>query len=434
MKHKIEALCSAFLLSWVFVLALQAQQTNPASSTVPLSIRYSGTATDAQGKHPSGTVGAAFALYKDEQGGAALWLETQNVTADSSGHYTVQLGATTSAGLPAELFTSGEARWLGVSINGQAEQPRVLLLSVPYALKALDAQTIGGLPPSAFVLAAPTGGSSPASSPAALPGDAGAPPVGGSGSKNFIPIWTDSTGDLGNSVLFQSGSGSTAKVGINTSTPSSTLDVRGGSTIRGLLTLPSTGKATSTAGKNSQPLNQAASAFNSSTNTAVPQVFQWQAEPVGNNTSNATGSLNLLFAQGSGKPAETGLNIASNGQITFAQGQIFPGTGSVTSVGSGLGLKGGPVTSTGTLSIDPSVVPQLGTANTFTGNQTVNGNLSAGQLISNAAQGTAPLNITSTTQVPNLNASLLGGFSSARFRLPAPTLHSARTRSAAHRP
>jgi hypothetical protein len=40
-----------------------------------------------------------------------------------------------------------------VRINGGEEQPRVLLLSVPYALKAADAQTLGGLPASAFLLA-----------------------------------------------------------------------------------------------------------------------------------------------------------------------------------------------------------------------------------------------------------------------------------------
>jgi hypothetical protein len=42
-----------------------------------------------------------------------------------------------------------------VRVNGGEEQPCILLLSVPYALKAADAETIGGLPPSAFALAAP---------------------------------------------------------------------------------------------------------------------------------------------------------------------------------------------------------------------------------------------------------------------------------------
>ncbi len=39
-----------------------------------------------------------------------------------------------------------------------------MLFSVPYALKAGDAATVGGLPPSAFVLAAPTGSSATAGS------------------------------------------------------------------------------------------------------------------------------------------------------------------------------------------------------------------------------------------------------------------------------
>jgi hypothetical protein len=105
--------------------------------------------------------GITFALYSEPTGGAPLWLETQNVTADSNGRYTALLGATKPDGLPAELFTSEQARWVGVQVQGQPEQPRVLLVSAPYALKAGDAETIGGLPPSAFVLAAPPPASGP---------------------------------------------------------------------------------------------------------------------------------------------------------------------------------------------------------------------------------------------------------------------------------
>ena len=180
-------------------------------------------------------------------------------------------------------------------------------------------------------------------------------------------------------------------MGIGTTKPASTLDVKGGGTIRGLFTLPATGTATASAGFDSQPMDLAASVFNSGTGTAATQTFQWQAEPVGNNTTSATGSLNLLFGQGANKPTETGLNIASNGQITFATGQTFPGTGTVTSIGSGLGLMGGPITTSGTLTIDTSVVPQLGMANTFTGNQTVNGNV--------IATNVTAANVTATTTV-----------------------------------
>jgi hypothetical protein len=101
----------------------------------------------------TGVVGITFSLYEEQSSGAPLWLETQNVQADANGHYSVLLGTTKPDGLPAELFTSEQARWVGVQISGQAEQPRVLLVSAPYALKAGDAETVGGLPASAFALA-----------------------------------------------------------------------------------------------------------------------------------------------------------------------------------------------------------------------------------------------------------------------------------------
>lgn len=44
-----------------------------------------------------------------------------------------------------QLFTSGEARWLGIQVEAQSEQPRVLRLSVRYALKAADAEKVGGV-------------------------------------------------------------------------------------------------------------------------------------------------------------------------------------------------------------------------------------------------------------------------------------------------
>jgi hypothetical protein len=81
----------------------------------------------------------------------ALWIETQTVPLDASGKYTVLLGATKAEGIPMELFTSGEAQWLSIRVEGQPEQPRVLLVSVPYALKAAEADTLAGHAASEFV-------------------------------------------------------------------------------------------------------------------------------------------------------------------------------------------------------------------------------------------------------------------------------------------
>ncbi|MGO9270637.1 MAG: hypothetical protein ACLQOO_10370, partial [Terriglobia bacterium] len=108
------------------------------------------------GKSQSATrIAVTFSLYELQEGGSSLWSESQKVQLDEQGRYTVLLGATQADGLPLDLFTSGKALWLGVQpqLPGAVEQPRVLLVAVPYALKASDSDTLGGKPASAYALA-----------------------------------------------------------------------------------------------------------------------------------------------------------------------------------------------------------------------------------------------------------------------------------------
>jgi hypothetical protein len=649
---------------------------------------------DLAGQPLTGTVDVHFAIYKDATDTAAIWEETQTLQLDEHGRYAVLLGATQPEGLPLLLFESTEAQWLGVSGGKLPEQPRVLLVSVPYALKASDADTLGGKPASAYVT---TDAASNSSGQSQKPGttsvqgqvatvghraeDAASnpsPTVTGTGTMNFLPIWTNST-TLGNSLLFQTGgnvgvatvtpgarldaggtgigirgtssgvngtgvlgnataetgasfgvlgqtasktnnaagvlgeanaktgvvfgvsgvtnsttnyavavngwegattgqvvgvaggtssttngaagvsgwegatagavfgvyggtnsttngaagvgayegattgvvygvsggtasttngaagvngfasaatgssygvsgsSASTSGVGVlgtasasgggvgvegvtaspngvggaffntsgsglvltgssgSSSTRVFSVDASGNGTFAGSIAgtsfsgsgagltslspanlsagtaainisgsaataatagnalslggvaaanyarldignsftgnqsvsgnvsatgsvsggtasfsgaltaagavLPAAGTAAAAQGFNSNPMDLQASSYNSGTSAAVPQLFRWQAEPKGNDTASPSGTLNLLYLAGGGTPAETGLSIASNGLLTFASGQTFPGTGTVTSVGSGTGLTGGPITSSGTLSV-----------------------------------------------------------------------------------
>jgi hypothetical protein len=78
-------------------------------------------------------------------------METQNVTTDTDGHYSVVLGSSTANGLPSDLFSAQEERWLAVKVEGQPEQARVLLVSVPYAMKAAEADKLAGHSASEFV-------------------------------------------------------------------------------------------------------------------------------------------------------------------------------------------------------------------------------------------------------------------------------------------
>jgi hypothetical protein len=131
-----------------------AQQVSPSGSVVPNVISYAGILKDGYGNARNGSDTITFMIYADQSGGSPLWLETQNVTFDVSGRFAAQFGATSANPLPADLFTNVGERWLAFQLAGQAEQARVMLIAVPYALKARDAETLGGLPASSFLRSA----------------------------------------------------------------------------------------------------------------------------------------------------------------------------------------------------------------------------------------------------------------------------------------
>lgn len=161
MKTGAKGVLILFLLA-LLPFSCDAQCANgsiPCSEGVPQVIKFSGAIKNAR-VPKGGAVAIRFVVFGDATGGTPVWQEIQNVQLDEQGHYEVMLGSTGSEGIPLELFTSGEPRWLEVQalLPGAEEEPRVRLVSVPYALEAADAQTLGGLPPSAFAKAAPAAG------------------------------------------------------------------------------------------------------------------------------------------------------------------------------------------------------------------------------------------------------------------------------------
>src|ERR1039457_827663 len=232
----MRTIASVVLLSG-FLTGISAQQapTTTPLTTVPRLVRISNSFHPANGLTASPVEGVTLSIYREELGGVPLWQETQNVNVDTEGRYTALMGATLNDGMPLELFTSGEPRWLGVQFQrpGEVEQPRVLLTSVPYALKAVDADTLGGRPASAYLLspAAEAPGAAASAGAAPAPATAGGvkpkvstQQVGGSGSANYIPVFTDAA-DVGNSVMYQAN----GNIGISTTAPLVSLDARTGS-------------------------------------------------------------------------------------------------------------------------------------------------------------------------------------------------------------
>jgi len=361
----------AFLtLASLLVMPAAAPQTTvtpiaaSAPTAVPSLVPFSGTATITEGKAGQATI--TFQIFKEETAGESLWTETQSVQIDPAGHYKVQLGATSPNGLPADLFTTGEARWLEVQIAGETPQARILLASVPYALKAGDATTLGGLPASAYALA---GSKSPAilALPAGATPDANSTVTTPGGTTGYLPMFTGAA-TIADSILYASSTG----IGVG-DIPNSTavFDVNGKSIWRGLLNVSRAGNATASTGYDSYPMFFQASAYNSSTKAAALPAFQLQAEPTGNNTATPAGTFNLLYNSNGGTPTETGLSFNGNGTINFAPGQAFPGT--ITGVTAGTDLTGTVTNGVATLNLNTAATnalyPQLATSNTFAGTQ-----------------------------------------------------------------
>ncbi|WP_148210094.1 hypothetical protein [Candidatus Korobacter versatilis] len=92
-----------------------------------------------------------FRLYAAAKGGTALWQEVQTVTVQDR-KFTALIGAASTEGVPLYWFSSTQARWLEVQLENELSNSRIQLASVPYALKAADADLFGGRRISDFVL------------------------------------------------------------------------------------------------------------------------------------------------------------------------------------------------------------------------------------------------------------------------------------------
>jgi hypothetical protein len=204
------------LLEAMASLTIVAQDSSlPNTSGVPRQVRLAGVLNKASGQPLNGIVAISFTVYSQPTGGSGLWQETQNIRF-SDGHYSAFLGQNTSTGIPAELISAGQTRWLGVRIllPNEQEHPRVELASIPYPLKAGGTDTVG-----------------------VTNGKAAAAVAANSGVRNLVPLSSQSvttsvgtvgaipefhtTSDLENSPIFDVG----GKIGIGTSTPTSTLNV-----------------------------------------------------------------------------------------------------------------------------------------------------------------------------------------------------------------
>ena len=145
MKRHLETL--AF-----FALVAATLAPTRALAAVPQTLTQQGRLLNTDGTPVAGPVRLIFNLYDSSSSTTPLWTETQsNVMLDSSsGAFSVQLGSVTP--FPSGLW-NGVALYLGVTVGNDPEMtPREQITSVPYALLADNANSLGGVAASQYAL------------------------------------------------------------------------------------------------------------------------------------------------------------------------------------------------------------------------------------------------------------------------------------------
>ena len=193
---------------------------------VPQTFLYSSTLPESQHIGTPHGLRLTARIYQSDTATFPIWTESFNATPDEHLRVSILLGST-GAGLPAYLFSENSMRWISLQVDGSDETPRVALVSVPYALKARDADTVGGYPASAF-LANPirSGNVSDSNSRMTTTGTTTYSSVA-SGALNMVPKFISSV-DLGSSQITDTGFG----VGLGNSSPQEMLDVQGRALLR----------------------------------------------------------------------------------------------------------------------------------------------------------------------------------------------------------
>jgi hypothetical protein len=116
----------------LFLAALIMATSHEVGHAIPHMINYQGVLLDGSGHPIKTTTTAQFRLWNGESGGTELWTESQTITPDEHGGFTVLLGMVNA--IPEAVF-AGEA-YLGTTIAPDAEMtPRVRLVAVAYAFR-----------------------------------------------------------------------------------------------------------------------------------------------------------------------------------------------------------------------------------------------------------------------------------------------------------
>jgi len=127
----------AYILVLVLVGAIFVPSVTAAEG-IPTFITYQGRVTDSLG-NPVADVehDIVFNIYEDDISSTVLWTSGTLSGTPTNGLFSAHLGP-----IPADVFTSGNQRYIGITVDNDPEMtPRVEITSMPYAYQSLIADT-----------------------------------------------------------------------------------------------------------------------------------------------------------------------------------------------------------------------------------------------------------------------------------------------------
>lgn len=123
--------------SFVALLTLTLAVPALAQGTVPERVSVSARMVDSAGLPVSGPHDVVFALFDVDVGGVARWTESRTgVSFTADGLFNLELGANTPL---TTTILDGQRLYLQLTIDGTSMNPRIPIVSVPYALRATTA-------------------------------------------------------------------------------------------------------------------------------------------------------------------------------------------------------------------------------------------------------------------------------------------------------
>jgi len=113
-----------------------------ALADVPNMINYQGRLTETEGTPIDGQMLIKFKIYGSETGNDSLWWSGYQTVGVNNGFFDYKLGSVVP--LPADLFSTGTERWLGITVSTDTEiSPRVRITSMGYSHHTLRSDTSG---------------------------------------------------------------------------------------------------------------------------------------------------------------------------------------------------------------------------------------------------------------------------------------------------